>query len=559
MLADYFKIIYESAACISSRETFKEVNLEYKIHEYNWDILSGLVNNLREIPKRDKFELTVDINGSVKSITTTESIDVHLVKDFFDSEISDEIKIDLVIYKEAINEVISVYFIKVLEGYIKSTSINNLLISFGRFFQGKLHFEVFEEISSFRSQSVSFDTNGSFSAVDEVYRRTSKLSEIKENACKIFDDCEFLIDDFFLIKRNSNYQELMNFFDSVAILLALSTFSNVLSLNEKNEVSFKINGYKTIDVKNINLNRLPYEMSLLHKISSWIFESGQCSDKLGLIRNIMSLHVDNSGLVEINKYTWLAIQSNYEIYLKDNIHQYIEIKNKLTDYIFSYNTKIYELSDQFQNSFRSNLVALIGFIISVVVVNGFKDSGVKTIFSGEYLYIVVAISCISALWMWFSKQDLVYRSINSEKNIRSVLSRNYQNVLMKDEIDSYIDPAFSESKVYLNQQLDKYICWWSIILLIFTSVFILGYFIFSNNGGAKDVKESLIKTDQYINMIIMGPFGTNAVVEDKSVEIDAKTRVELTPSVKSLLDTDKNSIVNPIKNSVTPPSAIIKR
>ena len=515
MLVDYLNTVSEKAILSDVKETFKELSLKLLVTDFSWDIVSHLLSELKNIPERDDFELVLDVNGNIETVTVISDDNIELLKEHFEQDEVIDFSIELIIQKKTDDNSSSIYLISEFENYIRSTDLTSLIISLNRVFKEFLVFEVQGKIQGFGSNTIKFIPANESANIICIPDREYRLNIIRENSTQLVDDVSFLADDFFLINR-STYKEINCFFDSMITVLSLAALANTSSLNNYDEIKFKINGYKTLDVPFTKIDSLSYDFELLYKIISWVFKSGQCNDKLGLIRNILSLHVDSAGVVEINKQTWMAIQSNYEIYLKDNIQQYIEIKNKITDFIFNYNTKIYELSDQFLNTFRGNLVAIISFIISVVIVNGFKDSGVKTIFSSEYLYIVISIFVISSIWMVFSRSDLASRANNTEKNIKSVLFRNYRNILINDEIDSYIEPAFTESRSYLSQQVRKYTIAWVSILISFVLIFVIGYFLFSEQVKlSSTTKDNLVKV---IKPIVQIDKGTKSAFEKTKVK-----------------------------------------
>ena len=74
---------------------------------------------------------------------------------------------------------------------------------------------------------------------------------------------------------------------------------------------------------------LGVDSELLYKLMSWSFEGGSCADKIGLLRNILSIHLDGSGNIKFDNEVWDTVRSNYQIYLKGNIQDYLDVKNKI--------------------------------------------------------------------------------------------------------------------------------------------------------------------------------------------------------------------------------------
>ena len=64
-----------------------------------------------------------------------------------------------------------------------------------------------------------------------------------------------------------------------------------------------------------------------YKIYRWIFQDSNEYDKIELTRHVISIHCKYSDILNIDEKTFLSIKSNYNIYLKENVDKYIELKN----------------------------------------------------------------------------------------------------------------------------------------------------------------------------------------------------------------------------------------
>lgn len=61
---------------------------------------------------------------------------------------------------------------------------------------------------------------------------------------------------------------------------------------------------------------------------SWIFTDGNAADKAIIARNVLSLHCKYSSLIDIDELAFASMQSNYNLYLRNNVNQYLELKTK---------------------------------------------------------------------------------------------------------------------------------------------------------------------------------------------------------------------------------------
>ena len=58
---------------------------------------------------------------------------------------------------------------------------------------------------------------------------------------------------------------------------------------------------------------------VLYKIYDWIYSGGSSIDKAIIARNIICLHCKYEPLLNLDEKVLSSIQSNYNLYLKDNV------------------------------------------------------------------------------------------------------------------------------------------------------------------------------------------------------------------------------------------------
>ncbi|UQS90979.1 hypothetical protein M5C90_06095 [Pseudomonas chlororaphis subsp. piscium] len=263
------------------------------------------------------------------------------------------------------------------------------------------------------------------------------------------------------------------------LVYSLAYISNNTEVLNTGNIQFKFNGYKTFVTPGCRPEDLRDDKELAYKIYSWTYSEGHCSDKLGLVRNIFTLNTLNEGL-NLSLSTWHTIQSNYEIYLKDNVGQYLELKGKLLELISDFSKRTLDATDGFISSFQSSAAAFITFIVSVVAINGLKDAGTETIFSTEYFMISVFISIASALWLVFSRRDTKDRIDYLTSQTKSSILENYKNILSPEELNASIDPAVQSVKTHTKKRIKKYTTLWLLSLAAFLIVFSVGLSITKN-------------------------------------------------------------------------------
>lgn len=300
----------------------------------------------------------------------------------------------------------------------------------------------------------------------------TKIELFHENSTFNIATKSLLPDDFYITSLSSN-QEINNAFNRICSLLSIAFLSNTSEISNIDLFSCKILGYKKIFYDEVKIECFSKDIQLIYKIYSWAFENGNKPDKLGLVRNIFSLHTDNNGKIKFDNELWESINSNYQIYLKENIKNYLEIKNKIIEISIDSMSRTYQIADEIISSFKNNILIIFTFLLSVVVVNGFKDVGIDQIFSSTYVAITALITVLSTTWMVIIRNLSISRFDEAAKTLKKALLLNYSALIMENEIDECVTPIIKDNRKYLSSQIKKMCISWSLFLALFFISFII--------------------------------------------------------------------------------------
>lgn len=152
---------------------------------------------------------------------------------------------------------------------------------------------------------------------------------------------QFIPNDFYL-KERSEFDGLNKVFDKLCIFLSLLFISNYSELT-KNQLICKLVGYKTVTLVVdlfFNDNIVENTVTSYFNIFNWIYEGKNVSDKCGIARNVLSLYVNNSNVWNIAEDIFSFVLSCEEIYLKENIDKYIEVKGNVFNLLNELNGKL---------------------------------------------------------------------------------------------------------------------------------------------------------------------------------------------------------------------------
>ncbi len=473
------------------RETFDSLRISTKLIEPMNDFIPKLFDELKTLSNRDSFELFFDVCGNHITIYDCSPDSFRKIQEhILDNNDEVEYEIELNIRKNQIESTLSLYFLDKFSEYLETESLINIIRTISEIFSDNLKFEVFSTISQFGSDSIKFFQARESLQSNEIFaefNRIDKLELFSENSSVYNLNLKLLPSDFNLLNISSS-TKLNNFFNKACAVLSIIFISNSSEFKNIDSFSYKISGYKTVICNGVTVTSLAEKYKLLFKIYAWAYEGGNSSDKIGLVRNVLSIHLDNNGNIKFDREVWGAIQSNYQIYLKGNIQSYLEVKNKIGEFIIESTSKTYAMADELLDSLKNNILIILTFLLSIVVVDGFKDNGQISVFSNRYLAVVIFLTIISGLWLLMTKSGLVKRFDSASSTIKEILKLNYNKVLMESEIDECVDPVIIKNRAYLETQIKRYSYWWMAILVMFVLLFVVANRYFLSTASENDNK-----------------------------------------------------------------------
>lgn len=460
-------------------ENLAQLTFKATRKSHNEHFLNTIINKLSKISPRDTFELTTSIDGAEFTTTVCDENSINLLKDYYseNKDESDTIKLAISIAKKKVNNTVSIYSLSSFFDFFSPKSLLEKIETLSAVFDKEIIFEVFKPTDSFGSSTIYFRSHKELPITNDINTNEKRLyrsSKISENSSFIHFNQRFLPSDF--DAKNTLYanQNLIMFFSKAKLIYSLACISNTTEVLEEKFISFKINGYRAITTDKTLPEKLNISSDIAYKIYDWIYTDGQCSDKIGLVRNIITLDSTNNK-INLSSSTWNTIQANYAIYLKENIGKYLDLKSKILEYITDFNKRALDATDAFTSSFQNNTIGFSTFIVTVVAINGLKDAGSEKIFSKEYLLIAGMICIISMLWMYISRSDTNNRITYLISHTKDSILKAYSNILSADEVNESIDPTIDNIKKHTSQRMRKYTSLWVISTVIFMLLFIIGF------------------------------------------------------------------------------------
>lgn len=470
-IVEKFKNIFGISSCdISERNKVFEVSSVIKKNQV--PTYESLIEFLRDLPNRDNWKISfstiVDdqFEASNKDIYFSDGL-----QQFSNRLIDDEdiVTIRLSVEKEIVANTMSVYCFNKFSDHLLSKSILDIMKTFSFLLHGLeyLVFELFDTNILFSTSTIIFKSYNQ-NPITKNFLRAQRLNSCKDISY-FYNSNEFeLIPDDFRIDTDFLGNPFGLIFNKIETILSLTYIASISTI-EVNTLKGQINGQRNLDFQ-YNLNDDIEPNKELYKIYDWIYTDGNAVDKAIIARNIISLHCRYTDLLMIDGKTYASIQSNFKLYLKDNVSQYLDLKNKLADFISTIVIQIGDNTNELLSNFKTNLIAIFGFLLSIILVNIVSEQPLDNIFTRDISIIMELVLFGSFGYLIICIIELRYKLKKIEEGYIA-LKKNYINVLDTIDIENIFDndSILNCSKEEVKRGMTRY----SIIWISFLSIAII--------------------------------------------------------------------------------------
>lgn len=445
-------------------ERMKVYEASFKFDIENAPAYSYFLNIIQFVSQRDKIKIILEdeaerifdfLNANEESYTT-----------YINNTLADEIvDVRIKINKEVIDNHFSIYAFDEFVNDILSLTIEEVMISFSELLKQVsdiLIFDIYGSVAMFATKTMFFVPFGS-RVTNQEFNRLQRIEKCKEVSYFYnFDTYEILPDDFKLIIDYEN-NPLTELFQKLTFLLSIS-FTATSSSISGSQIKGIINGQRTMEYQ-CDINQLPNN-SHLYNIYNWIYTEGNAIDKAIIARNVISLHCKYVSVTEIDDKVMASIQSNYNLYLKENVKEYLDLKNKVAEFISETISKTGEYATGLLDKFKGNIIAIFGFMFSVILANVVSDQPLDNIFTREITTLVECVIVGSFVYLVIcylqSRYEIqkVYDSYNQ-------LKQNYKEILTEEDLHEIFgnDEMMLKMKKTISKSEKIYMGMWILFLI----------------------------------------------------------------------------------------------
>ncbi len=451
---------------------------------------NGIINCINAINFENKTQIVISnpdednlyiSNSDIKSEQKYNSY-------FSNAEPDDDFEIKISIYKEIVDDRFVIYNYKSFTDDLYTNSLSEMMSVFSNILKDResIIFHVLDE-SVFWSTKTMMFTGNSDTCFSESMKRVSRIETCKlASFFQSTGNLELLPDDFDII---NNYIDnpFVSIFNKIRTVLSICYISSSAVIDQ-DYVKCIINGQRSMvfnsSLSDVNNNKTLYD------VYNWIFTDGNHVDKAIIARNIISLHCKYCSILDIDSPIFTSIISNYRIYLKENVSQYLEAKTKASGFISEIGDKITESAYELLNDFKKNIIAIFSFLLTVFLVNIVSENPLENFLTKEITMIMEVILCGSLVYFIFSRIQSGTAFKRIQKSYSS-LKKNYEGVFSPDEIDDifYSDNLYIESEKQVKRNMRIF----SVIWVIFIIIAFLSIEFTSPNPFIRPILENLFK------------------------------------------------------------------
>ena len=462
MLAELIQAATITDTVVSERMKVYEASFKFQVE--NAPEYSYFLNIIQEVSQRDKIKIT--LQDETERIYDLLVADEDGYKSFIKDTLADEtIDVRVRIDKQVVGNHFSIYSFDEFAKDILSLSVEDVMIAFSNLLKQSpnyLVFDVYSPVTMFATKTMFFVPSGN-GMVNTEFNRVRRMEDCKEVSYFYnFNVYEVLPDDF---KITIDYENnpLTELFQKIMVLLSIS-FIATSSTISGSQLKGIINGQRTMEYC-CDINQLPGN-KILYSIYNWIYTDGSPIDKAIIVRNVISLHCKYVSITEIDEKVMASIQSNYNLYLKENVKEYLELKNKVAEFISGTVSKTGEYATGLLDKFKSNIIAIFGFIFTMILANIVSDQPLDNLFTKEITIIIECVLVGSFVYLIICYYQSRYE-IKKVYDSYEQLKLNYKEILTEDDLLEIFgdDEMLNEMKNTISKSEKIYLGIWIIFLI----------------------------------------------------------------------------------------------
>ncbi len=481
-LADIITAISPNAVHISTSESTAEYTAKYNCGHLNTEYWT-LIDALGQIDIRDSFTLafTAQPSETAFSLSSKDPAKVEVfyqhLKTWNDAFGSLNGSLELRVGKVARKKTLSIYSLAAFADYLCKGSPSEILGKLSNLAETAYYLECSEITVSTHSSLFCFGPKlktGNYPTNPEPAHKPKHI-ELRSKACSIHlnSSSDFIPSDF-VFDKDVLGERLSNMFARISLLCNLMSIADITKTDPNGGISYTVKGYTTEKLTIAALSSIDTSaLKQYYAVYQWAYTDGNIIDKLGICRNLLTIHAIDGNILKL-KEGWLeSITSNHAIYLKDNLKQYVDLKNKLSEQIQKGSEKASDISKNITTYLRTSIFSLTSFLLSAFLVRTLArpTNTEQAIITPSVYWLFLLIVGISVLILVYALAETNAEKIRYVKSYKAFKSR-YTDLLSKEDINFIFnnDKDFARDIRYIRNTRKKSVALWICLLIIMTTV-----------------------------------------------------------------------------------------
>lgn len=432
---------------------------------------------LPEISQRDVWRLRILTAADDDLLDLKAGQDVGDVckEDNLQPYYDDEVTLEYTLTKTKGNNTITVYDYEQFVKYVSELNVVQCLNVIRKQIDECLWIEVWgEKYEAFHTRSIGIYKKGADKPVLPGNENRKSRKELCEEYCQWGNSITDVTPDDCHIEEREDDGKLTMIFDQLSQMLSACFVSDYSQLN-KDGATIRLSGYRMhkTEMRAQKVEELKYDARAeeqWYRIYDWCYTGGSTSDRLVIARNIITLNLHDINTLSLNDSTLGAIRSNFKIFERKNVHEYVKVRKDVSQSLLDLQGKVNSIVEGFSSDFQKSVISLGTFFLTVIVVRVVARGDIAGAFTGN----LVALSFVMIM---FSAVNLVYYRCTVDKKEKlfykhyGQLRKRYEKLLSKEELNELFadsDPNKCGSEAYyIEWQKRKYTQIWIAALVVF--------------------------------------------------------------------------------------------
>lgn len=474
-----------SSTCSSIKEILYRVSIEYNINKVQLPGADDLKKLLEKIPRQDEIIITFISGEDTTYVTLDDATWINVYEQFVNDLFEDQVIVKIEIKKKIKNGVINIYNLNAFQQFLMECSIVDHFTNFTNLFAASgehLAFKLLDTHGSLRTHNIVFSDNDiqwsgkGISRLDLIKKCDDASVFLNRNTILVIPH-DFTIRDSV---EGNNFQQIEAIFNKLRNILSFIYLANTSSIHCDRAVLYF---EPTSSGLEYPLNSLASN-NVVAQIFDWVYKDDSSVDKASIARKIINVYCRTKDeILNLNQSIFNSIKSDYQIYQKNHVEQYIDMKNKISDHIVEAAKQIQELTHELSDAIRNNFVAVIVFIMTVYLTESIDFSKLLERSTSPRIIVVCVVFTIASLLYMLVTNIVANEKWRWLEQSYTDLKDNYIKTLDVADIEESFDhdkPFINEKKRFKSFKKNVLVLW---SIMICVMVVFTGILFFNRNGA----------------------------------------------------------------------------